>query len=48
VTATVNGEVLYAKVADDKYASASSPVGAAFIGTGVHFAQFDDFTAMKS
>jgi hypothetical protein len=43
VTAEVNGETLYAKVADGRYWSGKLPVGAAFIGTGVHFGQFDDF-----
>ena len=48
VTAAVNGEVLYSKEADGRYWTGNPPAGAAFIGTGVHFAQFDDFAVEPS
>jgi hypothetical protein len=45
VTAVVNGEELYSKAADARLWQPL--VGAAFIGTGVHFAQFDDFSVVQ-
>ena len=43
VTATVNGRQLCRVVDSDGSAGRRRPVGAAFLGCGVHYARFDDF-----